>query len=251
MRRKTSNRVIELNKPILEAIKLIKSEHPFWGYRRVWATLRYHKNLMVNKKRVYGIMKSNNLLVKDRKKLKATRTPRSKPIASKPNEIWGIDMTKVKTQSGWAYLVMTIDWYTKKIVGHSVSYQSKSEEWLEALEEGLLKQWPDKSRGKSLSLVSDNGCQPTSQRFMKSCHLLGVNQIFTSYNNPKGNADTERLMRTCKEELIWLREWEDVDQVKTSLDIWVESYNNEYLHSSLGYIPPTKYEEKALKTAAA
>ena len=72
MRRKPASRVIELNKPILEEIRSIKKEHPFWGYRRVWASLRYHKNLMVNKKRVYGLMKSNHLLVKERKKLKAT-----------------------------------------------------------------------------------------------------------------------------------------------------------------------------------
>jgi putative transposase len=41
---------------------------------------------------------------------------------------------------------------------------------------------------------------------MKTCATLGITQAFTSYNNPKGNADTERLMRTLKEELLWLRE---------------------------------------------
>jgi len=101
-------------------------------------------------------MKENNLLVKDRKKLKAKRTPmRGKPQGSVPNEIWGIDMTKVKTQKGWAYLVFVIDWYTKKIVGYDESYRSRSEEWLGALEQGLVKQCP--GRGKKQEPVSSLG----------------------------------------------------------------------------------------------
>lgn len=55
--------------------------------------------------------------------------------------------------------------------------------------------------------MSGNGCQSTSVAFMRACVTLGISQAFTSYNNPKGNADTERLMRTPKEELLWLREW--------------------------------------------
>jgi len=54
--------------------------------------------------------------------------------------------------------------------------------------------------------MSDNGSQPTSLSFMKSCSNLEVEQVVTSCNNPKGNADTERMIRTIKEELFWLRE---------------------------------------------
>src|SRR4029453_424651 len=53
----------------------------------------------------------------------------------------------------------------------------------------------------------DNGCQPTSLAFMRACAAMGIRQAFTSYNNPKGNADTERFLRTLKEELVWLHEW--------------------------------------------
>ncbi len=56
--------------------------------------------------------------------------------------------------------------------------------------------------GQGLSLMSDNGCQPTSVAFMNTCAPLGITQAFTSDHNPKGNADTERLMRTLKEELL-------------------------------------------------
>lgn len=102
-----------------------------------------------------------------------------------------------------------------------------------------------------MNLVSDNGCQPTSHQFMKSCNILGVNQIFTSYNNPKGNAETERLMRTCKEELIWLQEWEDVDEARLKVSDWTETYNQTYLHSSIGYLPPAVYEKQLINEGVA
>jgi len=64
-------------------------------------------------------------------------------------------------------------------------------------------QFPDGLHEHQLHLMSDNGSQPTSISFMKACRDLGVNQAFTSYNKPKDNADSERVFRTMKEELLW------------------------------------------------
>jgi len=77
---------------------------------------------------------------------------------------------------------------------------------------------------------------------MKACSNLEVEQVFTSYNNPKGNADTERMIRTMKEELFWLREWESERKLSRELDKWVEYYNKSYLHSALGYKTPVQTE---------
>ena len=252
MKRKTSIAVIEKNKPILKRIEELKKEHPFWGYRRIWAHLMYVDQIVVNKKRVYNLMKQNNLLVNKETKLRAKRKSlRPKPKAKKPNEIWGIDMTKIKTEIGWVYVVIVLDWYSKKVVGKQVGLASKTEDWLAALEEGLLKQYPEGVYGNELKLVSDNGCQPTSKRFMKSCNLLGIKQIFTSYNNPKGNAETERSIRTLKEELFWIKEWQGVKQVEDALNEWVDHYNKSYLHSSLGYRTPEWAEENFSKQEVA
>jgi transposase InsO family protein len=78
---------------------------------------------------------------------------------------------------------------------------------------------------------------------MKACRELGVHQAFTSYNNPKGNADTERVIRTMKEELLWLKEWTSPNQLTRELSLWVESYNQDYLHSALGYKTPNWFEK--------
>jgi putative transposase len=113
-----------------------------------------------------------------------------------------------------------------------------------ALEKGLNREFPAGVRGHGLKLMSDNGSQPTSLSFMKACSNLEVGQVFTSYNNPKGNADTERMIRTMKEELFWLREWENERELSQELNKWIEYYNRSYLHSALGYSPPIQAEEK-------
>lgn len=83
-------------------------------------------------------------------------------------------MTKVMTDSGWVYVVIVLDWYTKKIVGHYSGTRATSREWLEALEEGLNREFPGGVRGQGLKLMSDNGSQPTSLSFMKACSNLEI-----------------------------------------------------------------------------
>lgn len=152
-------------------------------------------------------------------------------------------MTKVLVEPvGWMYLVLVLDWYTKKIVGHYAGLQAKAAHWLAALQEAVNRQFPEGVHGQYLSLMSDNGCQPTSVAFMKACATLGITQAFTSYNNPKGNADTERLMRTLKDELLWLREWTNPLELEHALTAWIEWYNTRYLHSALGYRTPVQFE---------
>jgi putative transposase len=113
-----------------------------------------------------------------------------------------------------------------------------------ALEKGLNREFPAGVRGHGLKLMSDNGSQPTSLSFMKAFSNLEVGQVFTSYNNPKGNADTERMIRTMKEEFFWLREWENERELSQELNKWIEYYNRSYLHSALGYSSPIQAEEK-------
>jgi putative transposase len=90
--------------------------------------------------------------------------------------------------------------------------------------------------------MSDNGCQPTSLAFMKACSTLGIQQAFTSYNNPKGNADTERVMRTFKEACLWLQEWTSPFALIRALEGWITNYNEYSLHSALGYQSPNRFE---------
>ena len=83
---------------------------------------------------------------------------------------------------------------------------------------------------------------------MKTCKDLNIKQIFTSYNNPKGNADTERVIRTLKEDLIWIKEFTSPEELRQDLERWIHNYsargrstsggNAIYPHSSLNYKTP-------------
>jgi putative transposase len=243
MRRRSSAAVAARNEAILARLRELKSEHPFWGYRHCWAHLRYVDQLPVNKKRVYRLLQAHTLLATQTKHEVARVSTRPKPRPDRPKQWWGIDMSKVMTGSGWAYLVLVLDWYTKQIVGYHCGSRATAADWLAALDRGLNRHFPGGVRDRGLQLMSDNGSQPTAETFMKACSFLGVHQAFTSYNNPKGNADTERLMRTIKEELIWLREWRNPHELSTTVGEWIEQYNESYLHSALGYRTPNQMEE--------
>ena len=157
------------------------------------------------------------------------------------NQVWGIDMSKVMIENfGWIYLVIVIDWYTKKIVGYSLRFQSKTKDWLDALDQGLNNEFPKGSRGKKLKLMSDNGSQPTSIEFIRSCGELEIEQVFTSYNNPKGNAETERVIRTLKGDCVWPYNFTRADEFEEKLKIWIKNYNEDYPHSSIGYKTPAE-----------
>jgi putative transposase len=243
--RQRSRQVHHRDEQLLPRLQQLKADHPAWGYRRVWAYLKYREGLPVNKKRIYRLLQEHRLLAHQTRRLRATRTPmRSKPRAQRPNELWGIDMTKILVPSwGWVYLHVVLDWASKKIVGYELSLQSKTANWLTALRGAVNQQFPQGIRETgALKLVSDNGCQPTSESFLRECRTLGVQQIFTSYDNPKGNADTERVIRTIKEDLVWPREWLTVEQLRVALAWWIDQYNTDYPHSAIGYQTPQQFE---------
>jgi transposase InsO family protein len=112
----------------------------------------------------------------------------------------------------------------------------------QAIPQGVL------NKQEELFLISDNGSQPTSTSFMQACSILEIKQIFTCYDNPKGNADTERVIRTLKEDLIWLKieQWEMPFDVEEDLKAWINHYNEDFPHSSLGYKTPVQFEKEQL-----
>jgi len=235
------------NEEILAKIRAIKAEHPFWGYRRTWAYLKYQMGIDINLKRIYRLMSKNGLLVQKNQRLKANRTPqKSKPRAENVNQYWGIDMTKILTEAGWVYLVVVLDWCSKKIIGHCMSTWSRTDQWLDALNMAVNDQYPGGilEAGRRPKLISDNGCQPTSEKFMRECSLAGLEQIFTSYNNPKGNADTERVIRTIKEDLVWINEFRSYYEILDAWNVWVNKYNNTYPHSALNNKTPCQFEQQ-------
>ncbi len=76
----------------------------------------------------------------------------------------------------------------------------------------INREFPGGVRGNGLKLITDNGSQPTAASFVKDMATLGIEQIFTSCDNPKGNANTERVMRMIKEEIKSKRKDREVNR---------------------------------------
>ena len=76
---------------------------------------------------------------------------------------------------------------------------------------------------------------------MLNCSLAGIQQIFTTWSNPKGNADTERVIRRIKEDFIWINEWDTPFDLQDDLKTWVNNYNTDFPHQALFFKTPEEF----------
>ena len=185
-------------------------------------------------------MKEHALLVHQTIHRAKRKPQRKKPGTTSPRQIWRIDMTRFMVDSmGLVYLVIVPGRYTKKIAGQDISLRSRACEWKRALDMALNREFPHGVCGRGLNLVSDNSFWPTSRAFMSDMANPGIQQIFTYYNDPRGNADTEQMIRAIKEEVIWLNEFDSLAKAKEEIGNWIEGdYNRLYIHSASCYRSP-------------
>ncbi|MBU2102496.1 MAG: hypothetical protein KKF80_03790 [Candidatus Omnitrophica bacterium] len=87
-------------------IEPIKTDHPLWGYRRIWSYLKYRQEYSTGINRVYRAMEKHMFLVTKQQCLRSNRDPiKPKPIADKPDQFWGIDTTKIRMTTWGVYLI--------------------------------------------------------------------------------------------------------------------------------------------------
>lgn len=218
-----------------EQIVVACGEKLAYGYRRVAWWLQRKKGLAVNRKRVLRVMRERGLLVRPRRLRARRRKEWGRVEASRPNEIWQSDMTKVWAgpSVGWAYLVCVIDCCTREIVGWNLSHRCRTEDALVAVEQAVLERLPEGSRQAGVTLTTDNGTQFTSSRFLQTLSRLSITHRRTAYHHPEGNSYIERFHRSLKEEEVWLNEYENFDQAKSSIATWIEEYNHDRPHRGL------------------
>jgi putative transposase len=152
-------------------------------------------------------------------------------------------MTKVRVEGvGGVALVIVRDGDTKAVVGHEAGQRCTAQHGLEAWDMAANRQFLHGARGHGVSLRRDHGCPPTSMAVRRACAALASQQAFTSDHNPPGKADTERVMRTLKEECLWWQEWTCPFAGVRAVDTWSNDSNPPYLHAALGYTTPRPFE---------
>ena len=170
-----------------------------------------------------------------------------------PDEAWQIDMTSLALSDMTPlFLVMVVDCFSREIVGWTLDRRCRVSEWVGALRMALeSRDLTDKRVCAGLTLRSDNGAQPCSKQFVEYLGKTGVTGQYTGYSAPDDNAYVERVIRTVKEEEIWPNEYETFAEAHRAVDAYVEYYNHERIHSSLGYKTPSQFQAAHATLAAA
>ena len=223
-----------------------------FGYRRIWALLR-REGLIINKKSVWKIMHEMGLTRPKRwyKPSRPKRVEKMKPVG--PNLGWQIDMTSFSLSDFTPlYLIMVTDCYTRKIIGWTLDRCCRAGEWVGALRMALESEGlTTKEACSKLTLRSDNGSQPCSKKFVEYLGKTGVKGQYTGYNAPDDNAYIERVIRTVKEEEIWPNIYDTLSEARAAIEAYVNYYNNERIHSALGYRTPSEVAAEYSTLAAA
>lgn len=225
---------------IMNEIQDIWERHPFYGYRRITATLR-RAGYKVNYKRIQRLMSKMGLqALYPKPRLSVANAEHKKyPYLLKglslerPNQVWATDITYVRMNPGFVYLIAIIDLYSRYVVSWKLSISLDAGFCIEALEEALMKGSPE-------IFNTDQGCQFTSTCWIEMLEAKHVRISMDGKGRCMDNIYAERLWRSLKYEEVYLKSYESVYEAKESIGFYIEFYNNQRPHQALDYQTPAE-----------
>lgn len=231
--------------------------------RCTYGSPRIHKDLeaaghKVGRKRVARLMRSAGIRGRTKRRFKTTTTSRHvRPRAAnlveqnfdvaKPNTLWASDITYLSTAEGWLYLAVTLDLFSRKVVGWAFSDRLTDGLTLAALAMAT-RQRPDPA---TLTHHSDQGSQYASNAFRAKLDASSIRQSMSGKGNCYDNAVVESFFATLKTEEVEGAHYETRQHAKTSIFSYLEGfYNPRRRHSSLGFLSPDDFERVHFAEAA-
>ncbi len=232
--------------PTAEEIKLkhrideIYTRHPFYGSRRIRAILD-REGWHINRKRVQRCMREMGLVAVYPGPKLSKPAPGHKiypyllrnVTASYPNHIWGIDITYIRLQKGWMYLVAILDWYSRYVVSWALDQSLEMPFVLDAVDRALAQATPE-------IINSDQGSHFTSPQYLDRFLVVGSQISMDGRGRAMDNIFTERLWRSVKYEEVYLNEYVTPRQARHGLTDYFYLYDYERPHQSLGYLTPAE-----------
>lgn len=251
LNRKPSNRAIETELLDTEIRRIAKEGRYTYGAKKIQEKLR-KENRHHGEKRIRKRMKENNILVKRvRKSKRTTISDLSHEVAenllnrnfevSAPNECWAGDITYIQTVSGWVYLAIVIDLFSRKIVGWALSTSMETT----LVSRAFLSAYNKRQPSPRLMFHSDRGVQYTSKAFRLLLKERGVIQSMSRKGNCWDNAVVESFNGILKLEWLYASKKMplDIHDVKLAVFDYIEIfYNRARIHSTLGYLTPEEFE---------
>jgi len=167
--------------------------------------------------------------------------------ADAPDRLYLADISYIPTCTGFLYLAIVLDVWSRRIVGWMMDTHLKTELVLDALNMALAQRRPD-----GVIHHSDRGCQYTSYAFGKRCQEMGVMPSMGSVGDAFDNAMAESFFATLEREVLNRRRFKTQAEARMAIFEWLEGwYNPHRRHSSLGYLSPINYERRLLTNEAA
>ena len=241
------------NAELVSQIKAIhKESYSSYGYRRMHVKLK-HGGLQCGKNRVQHLMKTYQLSAKRKKRfINTTLSQHDRTIspnllkrqfnASLPNTHWVSDLTYIRTKTGWAYLAVIIDLYSRAVVGWSIDKQMPTFLVLDALNTAIGTRKPR----SGLLFHSDRGVQYASDQFQRTLNSHGIKGSMSRKGDCWDNAVAESFFKTIKTELKLEKNNLSFEETKANVSKYIdEFYNHSRLHSYIGYKPPLQFEKVA------
>jgi putative transposase len=220
-----------------------------YGSASIHAELADDHGIRVGRKRVARLMRQSGIRGATLRKYVVTTQSdpeAAKPIdlverrffADAPDQLWVADMTYIPTWSGWLYLAMVMDVYSRKIVGWAMDTNMRTELILEALQMAVTQRQP-----RGVIHHSDRGSQYTSYAFGKRCQEAGIMPSMGSVGDAYDNAMAESFFATLEREVLNRRRFRSQAEARMAIFEWIEGwYNPRRRHSGLGYRSPVNYE---------
>ena len=212
--------------------------HPYYGSRRITAVLR-QEGQTVNRKAVQRHMQEMGIAGVAPGPHTSRRHP-THPVypyllrtvtAAYPNHVWGIDITYVRLQAGWLYLVAVLDWYTRYVVAWELDQRLELGFVLAAVDHAL-------TVGRPAIWNSDQGSHFTSPQYLGRLEDRGIQISMDGQGRALDNIFVERLWRTVKYEEVYLQSYQTPREARQSLSRYFRFYNHERPHQALGYRTP-------------